>query len=87
MQGLMFGKSMKPSMGIANFVKGEIPEYVAVGDVVGFLRKSKSIKIVHRVIDIDSNGKIYIKGDNAPEIDCVPFSNICFKVTSFRRLI
>lgn len=78
---------MKPSMGLVNFFWGNKPNYVCVGDIVGFARPKKSVKLVHRVIDIDRNGMLYIKGDNAPEIDCVPFSEVYFKVTRFKRII
>jgi uncharacterized membrane protein (UPF0127 family) len=87
MQGLMFGKSMKPSMGMVNFVYGEKPEYVCVGDIVCFSRPNKTIRLIHRVIDITTFGIVYIKGDNASEIDCVPFSSIHFKIVKFRRII
>ena len=87
MRGLMFGKSMKPKMGIINFVRGEHPNIVCVGDIVCFTRPKKPGKIIHRVIDIDTSGKLYIKGDNAPEIDCIPFSNVIAKITSFRKLL
>jgi signal peptidase I len=85
--GFMFGKSMKPTMGIITYVEGIVPDYVAVGDVVVFKRPRKPIKVVHRIIHIASNGLIYIKGDNAPEVDAVPFENIYFKITHSRKIL
>lgn len=88
-KGLMFGRSMKPTMGIVNFVWGSKPESVAVGDVIGFYRKNRwwgERRIIHRVIDIDSNGNIYIKGDNSPEVDCVTLSKIFFKLEGFKKI-
>jgi signal peptidase I len=87
LEGIMFGKSMKPTMGIINYIQGIIPDYVAVGDIVGYKRPSKRIKVVHRIINIDSKGLLYIKGDNAPEVDCVPFENIYFKVIHSRKIV
>jgi len=87
MQGLMFGKSMKPTMGMVNLVYGEKPEFVCVGDIVCFSRPNKTIKLIHRVINIDASGLLYIKGDNTIKVDCVPFSNVHFKVVRFRRII
>jgi signal peptidase I len=87
LEGIMFGKSMKPTMGIINYIQGIIPDYVAVGDIVGYKRPNKRIKVVHRIINIDSKGLLYIKGDNAPEVDCVPFENIYFKVIHSRKIV
>jgi hypothetical protein len=87
LEGIMFGKSMKPTMGIISYIQGIMPDYVAVGDIVGFKRINKRIKVVHRIINIDSKGLIYIKGDNAPEVDCVLFENIYFKVIHSRKIL
>ena len=87
---LMVGPSMKPAMGYVNFVYGEAtPGIVAVGDVVGFYRKGKfgASRILHRVINIDGAGFIYIKGDNAPEVDCVTLSKVFFRVERFRKIV
>ena len=85
--GLMFGPSMLPSMGRVNFVWLEPFDFITVGDVVCFTRKNKIGRLIHRVIDIDAQGKVYIKGDNAPEVDCVSLSEIFSKVAKFRKLL
>ncbi len=87
MKGLMFGPSMKPTMGRVNFVYGEKYEFLCVGDVVCFSRKGKLPRVIHRIVDIDSHGMVYIKGDNAPEVDCVPLSSVHFKITKFKKLL
>jgi hypothetical protein len=85
---ILFGKSMKPSMGFISLVWGDWqPDFVCVGDVVAFSRKKKPLKVMHRVINISSDGRIFIKGDNATKIDCVNFSDIHFKVNSYRNLV
>lgn len=90
MKSLMTGPSMKPTMGYANWVWGEQnPAFVAVGDVVGFTRKSwfwGTQRIIHRIIKIDNDGTIHIKGDNAPEIDCVSINKVFFKMQGFKKI-
>jgi hypothetical protein len=86
MQGLMFGPSMKPTMSGVGWVWMEPFEYLCVGDIVCFKREHKLGKLIHRIIDIDALGIVYIKGDNAPEVDCVSLSNIYFKVTKHKNL-
>lgn len=84
---VMIGKSMKPSMGVVNFVWGEEPNKLVVGDIVAF-KRGKFAKLIHRIVDLDEKkGLYYIKGDNATEIDCVPLSDIIFKVNKFRKII
>lgn len=83
----MFGPSMKPTMGFVNLVKLEKFEYISVGDIVCFKRKNSSIQLIHRVINIDSSGGVYIKGDNAWEVDYVSLNDIYSKVISFKKII
>ena len=83
----MFGNSMKPSMSFMNFVWGEEPNDLVVGDIVAF-KRGRFAKLIHRIVDIDeAKGLYYIKGDNAPEVDCVPLSNILFKVRKFKNIL
>ena len=87
MKGLMFGPSMKPAMGMINFVSMELFDFIGVGDVVCFSRKNSLTRLIHRVINIDSSGIVYIKGDNAREIDCVPLSMIYYKIIKFKKIL
>lgn len=87
MRGLMFGGSMKPHMGLVNFVYGVKPDVISVGDIVCFSRPDKAMRLIHRVVDVDGSGNVYIKGDNAKEVDCVPLSAIHYKIIKFRKLL
>lgn len=80
------GSSMKPTMNYVGIVYGTKPEKYSVGDIVGFYRKSRFFLNVHRVIKIEGN-MVYIKGDNAPEIDVVPIKQVLFKVTKHISII
>lgn len=85
---IMFGKSMKPSMGTITICYGEWrPNVVSIGDVVAFTLRKKHFKVMHRIIGITPAGNVLIKGDNAKEIDCVTLEDICFKLTRFRNLV
>jgi hypothetical protein len=85
-RGLMFGPSMKPTMSRIGYVWMEDFVYLCVGDIVCFKRKNKLGKLIHRIINIDAKGMVYIKGDNATEVDCVSLSDIYFKVIRHKNL-
>lgn len=79
---------MKPAIqGLTLCLVDTKPPYVAVGDIVTFNRARSFALIQHRVIYIDCRGRIFIKGDNAPEIDIVEFEDIVFKLIKAVRLI
>lgn len=98
------GTSMLPNLtdGDLVIVRGVTPEEVEVGDVIVFNLNTPSIKglVVHRVIEITSNGEgslvFKTKGDHNPptQIERVPEENLVGKVIytipslgSFIRLI
>jgi hypothetical protein len=87
---LCVGPSMRSQMGYVNLIYGVVdPDFVCVGDVVGFFRKTwlGNKRVMHRVIDIDAEGNIFIKGDNAREVDCVRFSKVFFRMLRSKKII
>lgn len=82
--------SMEPYM-VTNgvFISKEVHDIseIAEGDVITFLlptEDGKSLRIAHRIIDIDEAGFIYTKGDNNRVADGVPitFENVESKVVA-----
>lgn len=84
---ILVGPSMKPTMGLINFCWGRTnPAFVGVGDVVGFRRGRDTDLIVHRVVDINRFGVLFIKGDNSSAIDTAQFKDVVLKVDGFRKV-
>lgn len=83
------GTSMQPFLGLLNLCLVETkPPFVAVGDVVAFVRSKRSFGMIqHRVVDINRFGVLFIKGDNAPEIDTAQLGDIVFKLVKTWRLL
>jgi len=66
---LVSGQSMYPTIQDGSFVitKESLP--YEIGDIVAYYSKEARVNVIHRIIDVESNGAFVIKGDNNANTD------------------